>query len=360
MTIICKKYIIIENKLKYSGGVHMHMADALITPTVGAVGIAMSVSVAAYSIGKIRKEVDFDRKIPLMGVVGAFVFAAQMVNFTIPGTGSSGHICGGLLLAAILGPEAGFLSMLSILIIQSLLFGDGGILALGCNAINMGFFGCFIGYKLIFENIIKKQYSKKNIFIGSISGSIVSLLFGAFLVVIETSVSGITELPFTTFIAFMLPIHLVIGTVEGVVTGFILNFIYENRPEILQPIKSNNMTFNAIKKTACVFLAASLIIGGGISLLASSNPDGLEWSILKTSGSEEIQSTGEIHEVINHIQEEIALMPDYNLIINNSEESMKSFGQVACGVLGVFITAIFIIILGYMFKKKQNKDKLYN
>ena len=84
-----------------------------------------------------------------MGVVGAFVFAAQMINFSIPGTGSSGHITGGVLLAAILGPEAGFLSLVSILIVQCLFFGDGGLLALGCNIINMVFFSCFIGYKFI-------------------------------------------------------------------------------------------------------------------------------------------------------------------------------------------------------------------
>ena len=126
----------------------MHMADALLSPAVAGTMYACSTAVAAYSVTKIRKE-DDQTKIPTMGIMGAFVFAAQMINFSIPGTGSSGHITGGVLLAAILGPEAGFLSLVSILIVQCLFFGDGGLLALGCNIINMGFFSCFIGYKFI-------------------------------------------------------------------------------------------------------------------------------------------------------------------------------------------------------------------
>ena len=114
----------------------MHMADALISPIVGGAMLVATVGVAAYSIKKVKYDLD-DKKIPLMGVMGAFIFAAQMINFSIPGTGSSGHLGGGLLLAIILGPYAGFLTMASILIIQALFFGDGGLLALGCNIFNL-------------------------------------------------------------------------------------------------------------------------------------------------------------------------------------------------------------------------------
>ena len=78
-----------------------------------------------------------------MGVMGAFVFAAQMINFTIPGTGSSGHLCGGMMLTALLGPYAAFLTMIGVLLIQCLLFADGGLLALGCNIWNMAFLRVF-------------------------------------------------------------------------------------------------------------------------------------------------------------------------------------------------------------------------
>ena len=110
----------------------MHMADALIAPAVGGAMYVCSAAAAGYSIKKVREEND-PKKIPVMGIMGAFVFATQMMNFTIPGTGSSGHLCGGMLLSALLGPYAGFLTMIGVLLIQCLLFADGGILALGCN-----------------------------------------------------------------------------------------------------------------------------------------------------------------------------------------------------------------------------------
>ena len=92
----------------------MHMADALVVPAVAGTMYAASTAAAAYSIRKVRLENE-PKKIPAMGVMGAFVFAAQMINFTIPGTGSSGHLCGGMLLTAMLGPFAGFLTMTGIL-----------------------------------------------------------------------------------------------------------------------------------------------------------------------------------------------------------------------------------------------------
>ena len=119
------------------------MSDALISPSVAAGAGVVAVSLIAVAIevctrktstlNPTRREYLF----PLMGVLGAFVFAAQMINFTIPGTGSSGHIVGGILLAAILGPWPAFLTLSSVLIIQALIFADGGILALGCNIGNM-------------------------------------------------------------------------------------------------------------------------------------------------------------------------------------------------------------------------------
>ena len=147
----------------------MHMADALVVPAVAGTMYALSTGTAAYSIRRVRLEQD-EKKIPVMGVMGAFVFAAQMINFTIPGTGSSGHLCGSMLLSAILGPFAGFLTMIGILLIQCLLFADGGLLALGCNVWNMAFYGCFIGGFLIWKPIMRKGFSRAKIMAASIIG----------------------------------------------------------------------------------------------------------------------------------------------------------------------------------------------
>ena len=97
----------------------MHMADALVAPAVAATMYVCSGGAAGFSVKKVRLESD-PKKIPVMGVMGAFVFAAQMINFTIPGTGSSGHLCGGMMLAALLGPYAAFLTMIGVLLIQCL------------------------------------------------------------------------------------------------------------------------------------------------------------------------------------------------------------------------------------------------
>ena len=122
----------------------MHMADALVAPAVAGTMYLCSTGAATYSVKKVRDMAD-PKKIPVMGIMGAFVFATQMINFTIPGTGSSGHLCGGMLLTALLGPSGAFLTMISVLLIQCLLFADGGLLALGCNVWNMALYGCFVG-----------------------------------------------------------------------------------------------------------------------------------------------------------------------------------------------------------------------
>ena len=207
----------------------MHMADGLISPAVGAVMYGLSGAAAIYSAKKLKEENESE-KIPLMGVMGAFVFAAQMINFTIPGTGSSGHLCGGVLLSSILGPYGGFITMIAILALQCFMFADGGILALGCNIWNMAFYGCFIGYFCIYHQLTKNKMSNGRIMLASILASVMTLQLGAFSVTLETLISGVTKIPFGTFLLLMQPIHLAIGFVEGVVTGLVLIFIYGTRP----------------------------------------------------------------------------------------------------------------------------------
>ncbi len=144
----------------------MHMADALISPAVGGTMWAASAAAIAYCSKKVKEDLD-ERKVPLMGVLGAFVFAAQMINFTIPATGSSGHLGGGMLLAILLGPYAAFLVIASVLVVQALFFADGGLLALGCNIFNLGFFPAFIAYPLIYKKIVKGEITKGKLALGA-------------------------------------------------------------------------------------------------------------------------------------------------------------------------------------------------
>lgn len=330
----------------------MHMADALITPIVGGAMWAASTGVGGYSIKKIQTELE-DKKIPLMGVMGAFVFAAQMINFTIPGTGSSGHIGGGLLLAILLGPHAGFLTMASILTIQALFFADGGLLALGCNIFNLGFYTCYLAYPLIYKKIMKKGYTRKRLFTASLISVIVALQFGSLSVVLETVLSGKTELPFLTFAALMQPIHLGIGIIEGLITATVVIFVWNARPEILDH-EVNNKSSNKLpmKNVLIVLVIATILIGGVLSWFASSNPDGLEWSIFNTTGTTELESDTDIHQGATSLQEKISFLPDYGFKNGDSR-----IGTTTSGIIGGLLTLTLAIGIGIITNRFSKKHR---
>jgi len=350
----------------------MHMADALISPVVGGTMWAATAGVAAYSIKKIQNDLD-EKKIPLMGVTAAFVFAAQMINFTIPGTGSSGHIGGGMLLAILLGPYAGFLAMASILLIQALFFADGGLLALGCNIFNLGFYTCFIAYPLIYKPIIAKGYTPKRIFGASLLAVVIGLQLGAFSVVLETLLSGKTELPFSTFVLLMQPIHLAIGVVEGLIVAAVVSFVWKERPEILEKVAmGESLGKVSIKRVSVVLAVAAIVTGGVLSWFASANPDGLEWSIFKTAGVEELEAPDGIHQTMAEIQSKVAFLPDYSFKAPEDEnpasadesEGSASWpdvnsGTSVSGLVGGGLTLALATIIGFavsMFKKRKHNQ----
>lgn len=347
----------------------MHMADALISPIVGGTMFSATAGIAAYSIKKVQNELD-DKKIPLMGVMGAFVFAAQMINFSIPGTGSSGHIGGGLLLAILLGPHAGFLTMASVLLIQALFFADGGLLAFGANVFNLGFYTCFIVYPLVYNMIMKKGYNTKRIFSASIIAAIIGLQMGAFSVVLETLFSGKTELPFGTFVLLMQPIHLAIGIVEGLVTAAVVSFVWKARPEIIEKSSSKEPLGNvSTKKVFIMIITSVIIVGGVLSSFASSNPDGLEWAMIKTAGTSELKAEGSVHAKLSEIQNKVAFLPDYSFktseaIDKDGNEEKKEAAQVVnaqtsvSGILGGIMTLVLATLTGFIitfFRRKKRK-----
>lgn len=332
------------------GGSIMHMADALLIPAVGVTMYAAAAVPAAISVKKVRLEQDTE-KIPMMGIMGAFVFAAQMVNFTIPGTGSSGHLCGGMLLTALLGPYGAFLTMISVLMIQCLMFADGGILALGANIWNMAFYGCFVGYFCIYRPVMKNKISRTRLIAASMLGSIISLQLGAFSVALETLISGITELPFGIFLAVMQPIHLAIGCVEGMITAAVLCFVYTVRPEIFNKEITENKF--SLKKTLVTLAAAAFVIAGGLSLYACSDPDGLEWSVMKAAKDTEITAEGNVYEMAAAIQEKTVVLPDYGFADGEKEE----IGTSISGIIGsVTVAAVCLIICktGKFYRKRKN------
>ncbi len=337
----------------------MHMADALLSPAVGGTMWAVAAGLTAYSAKKLKESPD-ESRVPLMGVLGAFIFAAQMINFSIPITGSSGHIGGGMILTILLGPYAAFLVLVSVLVVQALFFADGGLLALGCNIFNMAFFPCFLAYPFIYLKIVGQNPTQKKILIAATLSAVIGLQLGAFSVVLETMASGISELPFKTFLLLMQPIHLAIGFVEGLVTTAVVTFVWKARPEVLR-LAANKAPLKGIplKKVLVGLALAAVITGGGLSWFASSYPDGLEWSMARTAGTEELQSPEDgIHAFLGRIQEKSAFLPDYGFRESSTEASKPSdagepaswpvvdSGTSVSGIVGGGLTLLLAAVIG--------------
>ena len=359
----------------------MHMADALLAPAVAAPMYAASTVTAGASIVKLNSEEKLDhelaaKKLPTMAVMSALVFAGQMINYTIPGTGSSGHICGGMLLTSVLGPWAGFLSMIAVLAIQCLFFADGGRKRLGANIWNMAFYGCFVGYFLIYRPIMhsnwfsgkgEKAAGRLRIIAASVIGCIVTLQLGAFSVVVETSLSGITALPFGAFAALMQPIHLAIGLVEGLITAAVLLFDYKTRPSQLREVDATPQADAGSKRKALAVLAiAALVIGGGLSLLASSNPDGLEWALFgnQDGGYSDNLGLSEDHYGVTSqagtkaekIVEKTAWMPDYAFANDPENQAGTSVAGIA-GAAAVAVVAGLVCLIGSLHRRKKQHSE---
>lgn len=348
----------------------MHMSDALLSPAVGVTMWAVTAGVTAYSLKKVAPQMD-TKKIPLMGVMGAFIFAAQMINFSIPGTGSSGHLGGGLLLAAILGPHAAFLTMLSILAIQAFFFADGGLLALGANVFNLGFMTAFIAYPLIFKPLISSTLEKKRIFWASLLAAVIGLQLGAFSVVLQTIISAKTVVPFGTFLLLMQPIHLAISIIEGFVTSAVLIFVVKEEPSIIDAaLNRKPMTTGSITATILKIAGMAIIIGLLLSWFASSHPDGLEWSLFKSAGTEKMNIDGKIHNSLASIQEKTSLLPDYGFKAGDTAESQgdtenpqtwpqPNAGTSLSGLIGGLLTFSGAGLLGFLvwlIRRRKKSD----
>ena len=345
----------------------MHMADALISPAVGGTLWAASAGLVALSSRKMRQHFD-SGLVPLMGVLGAFVFAAQMINFTIPGTGSSGHLGGAMLLSILLGPWAAFLSIASVLTVQALFFADGGLLALGCNIFNLGFFPCFVAYPLIYKPLAGKHPTQTRLTLASVVAVVVGLQLGAFGVVLQTTASGISALPLGTFALLMQPIHLAIGVVEGLVTAAVVLFVYKARPEVLhlQPATPSW----AMSRVVAAFAVCALLTGGLLSWFASAHPDGLEWSIAAVSGQEELEAPQQgVHSALAAVQEKTSLMPDYAFAraaaaspgeqapAHGKKEAevwpAVDAGTSTAGIVGGLLTLLLTASLGLLLRRRS-------
>ena len=244
----------------------MHIPDGFLSPPVAiATGIA-SAAVIAVALNRTRESLGL-RQAPIMGLTTAFVFAAQMINFPVAG-GTSGHLLGGALASVVLGsPWAATLAMSTVFIIQSVLFADGGITALGANIFNMGLVGIWVGWWLLqpLQRLLGGSRNRLPLAAGIAAG--LSVVAAAICVAIELAISGTVALNIA--LPAMVGVHILIGIGEGLITGGVLTYLVKVRPDLLPGEQPQLQKW-------LVPVIGVLLISGVLSLFASSWPDGLD------------------------------------------------------------------------------------
>jgi cobalt/nickel transport system permease protein len=239
----------------------VHIPDGFLSTPVWATLDVAAVPAIGYMVRRAQRGFD-DAKIPLLGVMGAFVFAAQMINFPV-GIGTTAHLLGGALLAYTLGPAAASVTMASILAIQALVFQDGGILALGPNMVNMALAGVLAGY-LPFYLWGRGRWRKASIF----AGGVLSALVSAVLALAELSISGV-RMP-VSILGVSLALFLVAAVLEGAITVAVIGALEKIQPSFVrQPREGRPVALGAAA------LAGLLLATVGV-LLAAAAPDGIQ------------------------------------------------------------------------------------
>src|SRR5262245_28577072 len=200
------------------------------------------------------------RRIPLLGLTAAFVFAAQMVNFPVAG-GTSGHLLGGVLSAVLVGPSGAVVVLAAVLIVQCLIFADGGVLALGANIFNMGIVGAVGGYA-IYSAVFRALGREHGRLVAVAFGAWCSVVLAAVMVAGELSLSGVV--PWSVVLPAMAGVHMLIGAGEAVITTLVILAVSRTRPELLAGA-SGSLPARSVGET----LAFGLLITLGIAMFVS-------------------------------------------------------------------------------------------
>lgn len=279
----------------------MHMGNNLLSCPVTFATAAIAATAVVFAWRHMRQTPDKGR-FSLMASLGAFVFALQMLNCTLPGMpGTSGHFGGGVLLAIVLGPAAGIVTMSLVLAVQCLVFHDGGLLALGCNVINMAVIPCLLGGWIYHAIAGMHKASILRQSAAALLASLVGMTAGAALVPAETFAAGVLQMPFLQFLGTMLGVHLIIAGLEGIITMSVV-------------VCLQNTEQFSIRGKAVTLTVAALLLAGVASWFASASPDGLEWSCTHRqygAVAENIRNNSAVAAAVEAWQSRWTPMPDY-------------------------------------------------
>jgi len=258
----------------------MHAPDGFLQPSVALVTALISVALLAVALRHAGRELG-DRQVPLAGVAAAFIFAAQMVNFPVA-AGTTGHLLGGALAAVLLGPWVGMLVVSVVVIVQALLFADGGLTALGYNTLNMAIVTAFGGWATYV--VVRKLLPRTSggvVGAGALAAG-VSVVLSAAAFSIEWLFGASAPVAFDTVFGAMVGVHVLIGIGEAVLTGLVLSAVMASRPDLV--VGARHLTSNELQAKSRVgmrpfligSIVAAVVVGVVISQFAASSPDGLE------------------------------------------------------------------------------------
>jgi len=309
----------------------MHIPDNFLSIAVSLICWAITAVTLGIAISRTNKSLG-EKQVPLMGVMAAFIFAAQMINFPVLG-GTSGHLLGGVLAAITLGPWAGMLVMTAVIAVQGLLFQDGGLIVMGANILNMGIFTCAVGYGL-YRSVLGSNRTVKLAVIGVAAW--LSVMAGALSTALQIWLSGNAEVQI--IVPAMLFVHAFIGLGEALITVAAIVFILRSRPDLLgEGSESAQGSKGWILTGVLITLAVVLL-----SPFASASPDGLE-RVAEDLGFINIAQSAPYE-----------FIPDYTIPFLGA----TPISTIIAGAIGVIVVLAIVFIVGRSMQSKIVNRKL--
>ncbi|MCE5325090.1 MAG: energy-coupling factor ABC transporter permease [Planctomycetaceae bacterium] len=341
----------------------MHMADGLLSKEVALVTLVLAGAAVVLATRKGRALAA--EKMPFMGVMGAFVFAAQMINFPIlPGV--SGHLAGGVLLTIVLEPWAAIIVMTAVLIVQSLLFQDGGLLALGCNIINMGVVPCLLGGWLYRRVGGRGGAASWRRYLATWAACLAGVTAGAAMVPLEVYASGVLKIPLGRFAAVMIGLHLLIGLAEGLITFTVLAYLQRVRPAVLgltprdqaAPCTTPLGVSLNLKAVAASLVITALFLAGVVSWFASPHADGLDSALKEQQSAAAAPRTDPLVQSVQAWHGKIAPMPEYSLGASAGSADEEAYPKIdargsVAGIVGTLATLGLLLGVSIILKRPR-------
>ena len=303
----------------------LHIPDGFLSLIIALVFWAITIVTVGIAISKTNKSLG-EKQVPLMGIMAAFIFAAQMLNFPVAG-GTSGHFLGGALAAMVLGPWAGILVMTAVIALQALLFQDGGLLVMGANIFNMGLLAAMIGFGL-YRSVLGRRKGLRLTVAGVAAW--LAVVASALLAALQLWLSGTSRLEIV--VPAMLGVHVLIGFGEAVITVAALAFIEQTRPDLLDKKAVASKGGSGWVYAGFVISLITVLL----SPLASANPDGLE-RVAEDMGFLHLGQSAPYQ-----------ILPDYTIPFLGE----TALSTVVAGLVGVLVVLGLMIVIGQTLRKR--------